>query len=235
MSVLGWVSDESAEHGTDMDDNIDPNDHTDQGTGVDMAASTIDEVSHSNADDEEDGNSSDDGSESEYDFSAPPPTSPCGENYSDDFISAGNILTNTIATPTHDKVNPSDVEGDSLICARREETSADGSVANASVQTTSGNHVESGQVEQRSLMPPNWHGFKFVGDNIDRNFRPSFSRSDKTTLSLHCFHYYAVLDRVNLSLLSDVAPDTEVNADKVLINQDDVAQLQSDAVILISR
>ena len=80
-------------------------------------------------------------------------------------------------------------------------------------------------------MPPNWHGFKLVGDSIDQNFRPSFSRSDKTTLSLHCFHYYAVLDRVNLSLLSNVAPDTEVNADKVLINQDDVAQLQSDAII----
>jgi len=49
--------DKSAEHGTDMDDNIDSNDHTDQGTGVYIAASTSDEVSHSNADDEEDGNS----------------------------------------------------------------------------------------------------------------------------------------------------------------------------------
>jgi len=196
-----------------------------------MAASTGDEVSHSNADDEEDGNSSDDGSEVNM-ILVLHLLRPYGENYSEDFISAGNILTNTIATPTNNQANPSDMENDSLVCARREEMSADGSVVNASVQTTSGN--------LRNLMNLGRDLLTGMDSNLWVTIltgicQLSLSRSDKTTLSIHCFYYYAVLDRVNLSLLSDVTPNTEVNADKVVINQGDVAQLQNDVIILISK
>ena len=41
-----------------------------------------------------------------------------------------------------------------------------------------------------------WNGFKIVGDNVDKNVRPTFQRSNQ---SLHHFHSYAVKDRVNLS------------------------------------
>ena len=59
-----------------------------------------------------------------------------------------------------------------------------------------------------------WHGFKVVGDNIDKNFHPSFSRSDRKTQSPHYFHYYAVLDRLDLSSCSDDIPTTPVDVNK---------------------
>ena len=51
------------------------------------------------------------------------------------------------------------------------------------------------------VIDSNWTGFKIVGDNLDKNIHPSFSRSDNATRSLHYFHYYAVLD-TNKILLS---------------------------------
>ena len=39
-----------------------------------------------------------------------------------------------------------------------------------------------------------WQGFKIVGDNIDKNFRPSYQRMNSQTISLHFFHSFAVLD-----------------------------------------
>ena len=37
-----------------------------------------------------------------------------------------------------------------------------------------------------------WTGFKIVGDNIDKNFRPTYQRHDNKTISLHAFHMYAL-------------------------------------------
>ena len=49
-----------------------------------------------------------------------------------------------------------------------------------------------------------YHGFKVVGDNIDKTIRPSFERIDHHSISLHYYHSYAVLNRVDLSGLDDV-------------------------------
>lgn len=35
-----------------------------------------------------------------------------------------------------------------------------------------------------------WKGFKIVGDNVDKNIRPSLQRFNNKTNSLHYFHYY---------------------------------------------
>ena len=51
-----------------------------------------------------------------------------------------------------------------------------------------------------------WFGYKFVGYNIDKNVKPSLQCHDYRGLSLHCFHGYAVRDRVDLYSLSDVPP-----------------------------
>ena len=51
-----------------------------------------------------------------------------------------------------------------------------------------------------------WNGFKIVGDNIDKNIRPSFQQINHQTVSLHYFHSCVVGDRINLASLSDVAP-----------------------------
>ncbi len=66
------------------------------------------------------------------------------------------------------------------------------------------------QDESRSIIVveknSKWHGFKFVGDNIDKNIHPRFQRHEKRGQSLHYFHGYAVRDRIDLSTLSDVTP-----------------------------
>jgi len=54
--------------------------------------------------------------------------------------------------------------------------------------------------------PVVWSDFKIVGDNIDKNIRPSFQRVNHQTVSLHYFHSCAVSDRVDFSSLSDISP-----------------------------
>lgn len=81
-----------------------------------------------------------------------------------------------------------------------------------------------------------WEGYILVGDNIDKNIRPSFQRIDKTTRSLHHFHVYAVLDRVDFSGLSDTTPTTTVvDPLSLLPSNNDIARLKQEMSILISR
>ena len=44
-----------------------------------------------------------------------------------------------------------------------------------------------------------------------------------------------MLDRVDLSSYSDDIPTTPIDVDKLLIKDDDIAQLNSDAIVLMSR
>ncbi len=48
--------------------------------------------------------------------------------------------------------------------------------------------------------------FRLCGDNIDKNVRCRYMRSDKQTTSLHCFHSYAVQIRMITSHLSNTIP-----------------------------
>jgi len=78
-----------------------------------------------------------------------------------------------------------------------EQVHEDSAISNtATTSSTNGNYVRNYDSEQVQHTSSNWHGFKLVGDNLDKNIRYSFCRSDKNTQSLHCFHYYAALDRV---------------------------------------
>ena len=45
--------------------------------------------------------------------------------------------------------------------------------------------------------------FKLVGDNLDKSVRPRDMRIDCQTQALHCFHMYAVRDRINLAEFRD--------------------------------
>jgi len=161
--------------------------------------------------DEEDGNGSDYSADtdSEIDFDAPP-MSPISESFHETDTGAENDDSNALP------VSPV------TVCAG----------------LTAGNGVENSehqQVDKTSCAVSSWQGFKLVGDNIDKNICPSFSRLDKITKSLHCFYYYAVINRLDLSSFLDVTPSTPVDVNKLLINNNDVAQLNSDAIILISR
>ena len=80
-----------------------------------------------------------------------------------------------------------------------------------------------------------WQGFKIVGDNIDKNFRPSYQRMNSQTISLHFFHSFAVLDRVDLSGVSDTKKIGIVDVSKLLPSQEEVAITKQHFSVSISR
>ena len=95
-------------------------------------------------------------------------------------------------------------------------------------------HILSNASKQRDTSK--WFGYKFVGDNIDKNVKPSLQRHDYRGLSLHCFHGYAVRDRVDLSSLSDVPPSITNPDPQVFIpSHADVIALKEEFCILVSR
>lgn len=79
------------------------------------------------------------------------------------------------------------------------------------------------------------HGFVIVGDNIDKNVRPSLQREGKKTLSLHYFHSYAMKDRFNIASLSDDPPTAKVTPESILPSEESFQSLLSDFEVLISR
>jgi len=80
-----------------------------------------------------------------------------------------------------------------------------------------------------------WKGFKIVGDNINKNIHFSYQRIGWTTLFIHYFHAYAVLDRVDFSGLSDVSPSPSiVDPLKFLLSQSDIHLWKQNFAILIS-
>ena len=90
-------------------------------------------------------------------------------------------------------------------------------------------HERNANVQQSN---PIWKGYKLVGDNLDKNVRPSFQRYDKKTNSLHYFHYYAVLDHINLFSLSESVQSTQLDLTQLLVKQDDIHQLENTTIIL---
>ena len=81
-----------------------------------------------------------------------------------------------------------------------------------------------------------WFGYKFVGDNIDKNVKPSLQRHELRGYSLHHFHGYAVRDRVNFSRLSNKPPPFCTPDPSVLIpSPSDVMSLRKEFEILLAR
>ncbi len=82
-----------------------------------------------------------------------------------------------------------------------------------------------------------WPEFKIVGDNIDKNVRPTYQRLESNTQSLHYFHSFAIRDRVDLSACSDVTPKISPSIDPAALTPmtSDLATLQKDCEILVSR
>lgn len=82
----------------------------------------------------------------------------------------------------------------------------------------------------------NWYGYKFVGDNVDKNVKPTFQRYENRGQSLHHFHGYAVRDRVNLLTLSDVTPSPQTPDPSVFLpSQQDLSSLNDELTVIISR
>ena len=105
------------------------------------------------------------------------------------------------------------------------------------------NIVSEPTVMQRDVSEPpstvstcsSWSGFVIVVDNIDKNLRPSFQRVDRGTMSHHHVNSYAVLDRIDLSSLSDVPPASELDAETVLPSDKDHQVLGDEFRTLVAR
>lgn len=106
-----------------------------------------------------------------------------------------------------------------------------------SVEISDGVNSEgSGQEESCVTASDGNSYYKIVGDNIDKNIRPSFQRVSHQTKSLHYFHSYAAMDRVNFSNLSnDVPHSIEVDCDCLLPGKDDLTTFLQELKILVSR
>lgn len=89
--------------------------------------------------------------------------------------------------------------------------------------------------EEQQAKLSEWPGFKIVGDNIDKNFHPSFQCYSNKTNSIHAFHMYVVQDRVDFSSFSDIKPVCKVDESKLLITETDIDKFESDIVVLVSR
>ena len=82
--------------------------------------------------------------------------------------------------------------------------------------------------------------FKLCGDNVDKTVKVRFMRFDKGNISLHYFHSYAVLDRIDLSGLSDsyvasCLPSPRNIAASLLPSEPDDQSLKRHFSILVSR
>ena len=79
-------------------------------------------------------------------------------------------------------------------------------------------------------------GFKFVGDNIDKEVKPRFQRSEIRGNDGHYFHGFAVQDRINFSQLSEEKPPrVEPQSSQLLPSSEDITAYKNALEILISR
>ena len=92
----------------------------------------------------------------------------------------------------------------------------------------------------QSLTPKRslWSGYKFVGDNIDKNVKPRFQRHEIRGQSFHFFHGFAVQDKnkVDFSECSDRPPVQSVQEANVLLpSQTDIKLIKEELSIPIAR
>ena len=80
------------------------------------------------------------------------------------------------------------------------------------------------------------YGFKLVGDNLDKNFGPSFQRLHNQTMSVHHFHSYAVADRVNFSGYSEAVPkNVTINPLSLIPSKAELEAIKKQFQVLTSR
>ena len=88
------------------------------------------------------------------------------------------------------------------------------------------------------------YGYKLVGDNVDKNVKPSLQRYEMRSQSLHHFHSFAVRDRVPIEALSHSSPVHSAitiasiptpDPQKLLPTPDDMHYIKDEMCILLSR
>lgn len=77
--------------------------------------------------------------------------------------------------------------------------------------------------------------FKIVGDNIDKNVKPSRERAEIKTQSLHYFHSYVVKDRIPVTDLSDDPSQKKPDPQEFLPSEEDIKSIKNEMRILLTR
>jgi len=146
-----------------------------------------------------------------------------GHSQSDGVENNDDDDNDSVIAPPYSPISDMNEEVDSL--------SDNEMLAMMDTQVSSGDAIteESSNVTQ-------WNGYKFVGDNLDKNLRPSFQCNEKRGLSVHCFHGYAVKDRINFGHLSELCPVQSSSPDPVMFvpSDADVMALKEEFGILVS-
>ena len=93
------------------------------------------------------------------------------------------------------------------------------------------------QEQPTSSFSSRWHGFKFVGDNVDKNVKPRNQTLDRQGRSLHYYHHFAVEDRIDFSSESEEPPSEAISLsmDDVLPTEDDYTTILSNFAVLVCR
>ena len=80
------------------------------------------------------------------------------------------------------------------------------------------------------------YSYKIVGDNVDKNVRPSLQRHEIQGQSLHHFHAYAARSRVSVSSLSDIPPITPIpDPSRLIPSEEDLSCIREEMSVLLSR
>ena len=78
--------------------------------------------------------------------------------------------------------------------------------------------------------------YKEVGDNLDKNIRPSFQRISHQTKSLHYFHTLAVKDRIDFSDLAESVPhNIRMSLTTLLPGPADLTNLLDELQVIVTR
>ena len=130
------------------------------------------------------------------------------------------------------------IDPDEVNMTGMEETDANNEDSDEGEEIGPSTNTEDQSVITEHPLP--WFGFKITGDNIDKNIRASFQRSDHGTISLHHFHSFASRDRIDLSALSDEDPDLstvigDIDAEKFLPSEQDIEKIKEEFCILVAR
>ena len=78
--------------------------------------------------------------------------------------------------------------------------------------------------------------YKEVGDNLDKNIRPSFQRLSHQTKSIHYFYTLAVKDRIDFSDLSESVPHSiRISLTTLLPGPADLTNLLDELQVIVTR
>ena len=85
---------------------------------------------------------------------------------------------------------------------------------------------------------PQTFSYTIVGDNVDRTVSPRYMTTDSQRRSLHYFHAYCAMDRINFRHLANDEPIADVSSltlSTFLPNLEDSNALRSNYAILLGR